>query len=100
MIKTTIFDENTDFFEKSADISKIKEVLVLKGIFSEITYVYVLIYQIFNELNQIKYWQVLDKGGNFTPTSIWTFKKPAQIRVKLLAYVAISFYLHFFSILI
>ena len=32
--------------EKNADSSKIKEVLVLKGIFSKTTYVYVLMYQI------------------------------------------------------
>ena len=34
------------FLEKHADISKNKRVLVLKGIFSETTYVFVLTYQI------------------------------------------------------
>ena len=34
------------FCKKNANISKIKEVLVLKGIFSETTYVCILTYQI------------------------------------------------------
>ena len=46
--KGTIFAKNADFFAKKkyADISKIKVVVVLKGIFSKTTYVYVLTYQI------------------------------------------------------
>ena len=35
-----------DFCKKNADISKIMGILVLRGIFSEITYVSVLSYQI------------------------------------------------------
>ena len=38
--------ENPDFLQKNADISKIKEFLVLKGIFSEETYICFLTYQI------------------------------------------------------
>ena len=46
--KGTIFAKKKKliFFAKNADISKIKGVLVFKGIFSETTYVCVLTYQI------------------------------------------------------
>ena len=40
--KGTIFYKNAYFFVKNADISNIKEVLVLQGIFFETTYVLVL----------------------------------------------------------
>ena len=38
--------KNADFLPKNADLRKIKGVLVLKDIFSENTYVYVLTYPI------------------------------------------------------
>ena len=38
--------KNADFLEKNPDISKIKGILVLKGIFSQNKYVCVLTYQI------------------------------------------------------
>ena len=44
--KGTIFAKNWYFFKKNADISKIKGTLVLKGIFSETTYVCLLTCQI------------------------------------------------------
>ena len=40
--------KNADFLQRNADISKIKRALVLKGIFSEITYECVLTCQISN----------------------------------------------------
>ena len=46
--KDPIFDKNADFLHKNADISKIKGVMGLKGIFPKTTYVYVLTYQISN----------------------------------------------------
>ena len=46
MSKDPIFPKNGIFLQKSADISKIKRVLVLKGIFSETAYVRVLKYPI------------------------------------------------------
>ena len=47
MDKGTIFTKKIFFFwQKDADISKIKKTLVLKGIFSETTYVCILTYQI------------------------------------------------------
>ena len=44
--KGTILAKKHCSFEKNADISKIKRALVLKGIFSETTYVCVLMCQI------------------------------------------------------
>ena len=38
--------KNADLLQKNAGISKIKEVLVLKGVFSGISYVSVLTYQL------------------------------------------------------
>ena len=69
--KGTIFDKKMlSFCKSNADISKIKGVVVLKGIFSETAYVCV---------------QVLDKGTyNFTPSppiTKQTPKKPTLIRV-------------------
>ena len=46
MIKSTIFAKNPDFLQKIADMSKIKGLLVLKGIFSETTYMCVITYQV------------------------------------------------------
>ena len=40
------FTKNADFLQKNAEINKIKGILVLKGIFYETTYVFVLTYQI------------------------------------------------------
>ena len=49
---------------KNADISKFKGVFVLKDIFSETTYVCVLIFQISSFMHNLnKFWT----GGNFTP---------------------------------
>ena len=42
----TLFDKNADFLLKNADISKITKALVLKGMFSETTYVCLLTCQI------------------------------------------------------
>ena len=42
----TILAKNTDFLQRNADISKINEVLILKDIFYETTYVCVITYQI------------------------------------------------------
>ena len=77
MSKGTIFDKKMlSFCKNNADISKIKGVVVLKGIFSETAYVCV---------------QVLDKGAyNFTPSppiTKQTPKKPTLIRVKELLIV-------------
>ena len=38
--------ENANFFQKYADINKIKVILVIYGIFSEVTYLCELTYQI------------------------------------------------------
>ena len=38
-VKVLFSQENADFLQKNADISKINRALVLKGIFSETTYV-------------------------------------------------------------
>ena len=45
-VKVLFLLKNADFLQKNADISKIKRVLVLKGIFSETKFVCVLTYQI------------------------------------------------------
>ena len=45
-VKVIFFPKNAVFFTKNADLSKIKRALVLKGIFSETTYVCVLTDQI------------------------------------------------------
>ena len=45
-VKALFSPKNADFVQKDADISKIEEVLVLKRIFSETTYVCVLTYPI------------------------------------------------------
>ena len=42
--KGTIFAKNADFYQKNANIRKIKRTLVLKGTFSKTTYVCVLTY--------------------------------------------------------
>ena len=44
--KHTIFARNADFLQKNANISKIKKVPVLKSVFSDSTYMCVLMYQI------------------------------------------------------
>ena len=44
--KGSIFGKKAVFLQKHAGVSKIKRVLVLKGIFSENMYLRVLIYQI------------------------------------------------------
>ena len=41
-----VFNKNADLLEKNADNSKIKGILVLKGIYSGTTYAFVLKYQI------------------------------------------------------
>ena len=45
-VKVLLFLKNADFLQKSADISKIKDLLVLRYIFSETKYGFVLAYQI------------------------------------------------------
>ena len=44
--KGTIFIKNIDFLKKDAEVSKIKGVLVLKGMFSKTIYLFVLTHQI------------------------------------------------------
>ena len=60
-VKVLFYIKNADFLQKYADISKSKRVLLLKGIFFEATYVFVLKYQI---------WRVILKsfrqGRNYT----------------------------------
>ena len=48
LVKVLYLPKNADILQKKGDISKIKGVLVLKGIFSETTYVRVLTYQVSN----------------------------------------------------
>ena len=68
-VKVLFFSKNADFLQKTPDIRKIKKVLVLKGIFPEITCVCVLIYLL---------------SSNFTApspqTSKWTPKNSTHIR--------------------
>ena len=45
-LKVPHLKKNTDYTQNNADVSKIKEFLLLKGIFSETTYVFVPMYQI------------------------------------------------------
>ena len=47
-VKVLFLPKNTDFFQENAGISKIKNALVLKGIFSETKYVCVLTSQIWS----------------------------------------------------
>ena len=47
-VKVLLFTKNADFLQNNADICKIKRVLVLKGIFFETAYVFVLKYQIWS----------------------------------------------------
>ena len=47
-VKVLFFTKNADFLQKNAEINKIKGILVLKGIFYETTYVFVLTYQIWS----------------------------------------------------
>ena len=47
-VKVQFFTKNADFLQNNANISKIKRVLVLKGIFFETKYVFVLTYQIWS----------------------------------------------------
>ena len=47
-VKVLFFTKNADFLQKYADISKIKGVLLLKGIFFETTYLFVLTHQIWS----------------------------------------------------
>ena len=47
-VKVLFFKINADFLQKNPDISKIKGVLILKGIFHETTYVNALTYQIWS----------------------------------------------------
>ena len=43
-VKVLLFIKNADFLQKYADISKIKGVLLLKGLFFETTFVFVITY--------------------------------------------------------
>ena len=45
-VKVLFLPEHADFLQKNADVSKIKEILILKGMFSENVYTCVLTYQI------------------------------------------------------
>ena len=66
------------FFQKNADISKIKKALVQKDIFPETNYVWVLTYRISSIILTI-----LRRGVVLLPpTSKQTPEKPTQIRVK------------------
>ena len=46
LVKVLLLPNNADFLKKNADISEVKRALVLKGIFSEIAYVCIFMYQI------------------------------------------------------
>ena len=45
-VKVLFLPKNADFLQKNADINKIKEALLSKGIFSETSYVCIFTYQI------------------------------------------------------
>ena len=77
----SIMPKNADFLQKKADISKIQRVLVLKGMFSETIFVWVVTYQISSSQHNSNEFQT--GGGSFTPSpSKQTSKKPTQIRAK------------------
>ena len=81
-VKVLFLPKNAEFLQKHAEICKIKEVLVLKGIFSKTAYVCVLAYQISSLISIIV---TSFKQGVILPpthTSKRTLKKPTQIRVK------------------
>ena len=65
MSKGTIFAKNADFWQKNADISKIKGVLVLEAIFSQTRYVCVLTNQI-SSLEDNSNESFRQGGGNLT----------------------------------
>ena len=46
LTKGTVFVKKCRFFSKNADISKIKGILILKGVFSKTTYLSFITYQI------------------------------------------------------
>ena len=72
------------FAKKNAEINKIKEVLVLKGTFSETTYKCVLTYQ--NSANSNKFQTRVEREGAILPLPFpitkFVPKKAIQIRVK------------------
>ena len=68
--------------QKNGDISKIKEVFVLKGLFSKTTYVCVITYEISNFYHNSIEFYTEGWGFNSSPTtSKQTHKKSTQIRV-------------------
>ena len=76
--------KKADFLQKNADISKITEALVLKGIFSETTYVCMCVYlRAKCELCSIVLTS-FRQGVILTPPQSEPFKKLTQIRVKTL----------------
>ena len=81
--------KNADFLQKKADISKIQRALVLKGMISETTFVWVVTYQISSCQRNSNEFQT--GGGSFTPSpSKQTSKKPTQIRIIVYYYFIIS----------
>ena len=83
--------KNADFLQKDADISKINGAFVLKGIFSETTYVYVLtchsettyVYALTCQVYSITLTS-FRQGVNITSSHLkQTPKKPTEIRVKM-----------------
>ena len=68
--KGTILAKNADFWQKNADINKIKRVLEIKAIFSETTYVSVLTCQV-SSIIPTSFRQV----GNFTTPPFPAHKK-------------------------
>ena len=83
-VQVLLLPENTDFLQKYTDISKIKRTLVLKGIFSKTSYVFVITYQITSFQHNSNEFQT---GVYFTspppPATLKrTPKKLTKIRVK------------------
>ena len=84
-LKVLHLTKNVDYLQKNADISKIKKFLVLKGIFSKTTYVFVLTYQISSSShNSDKFYAGTTPS---TPTAKRTRKKLSQIKVKQIVIV-------------
>ena len=84
--KGTIFAKRSFCKKKEANISKIKRVSVLKGIFSEATYISVLMYRFLNFQHNSNEFQTPPKKiwvipSHPTSTSKRTSTEPTQIRV-------------------
>ena len=75
-MKVLFSPESAAFLQKNADISEIKEVLVLKGLFSESTYLCVLTYQIeVSSMILSKFRQALERSDVIYQCHTYTGKK-------------------------